>query len=1699
MSGPTINEFVFNHIGTDTAEFIEVFLPPGLPFEGTLSLLVVEGDGADAGVVDRVFAVGPFNAQGIWATGFLNNMLENGTQSLLLVDANTATLGQDLDTNNDGALDVIPGSVLNSVAVSDGGASDRTYADVILNSTNIGDGFTPGGASRVPDGFIAGDGTEWRLNDFDGAGLPGFTGSVTGAEVANTPGASNGAALVLPPQVVVSLPIANGVTEGGAGNSFSATLSSQPTADVVLSVTPDAQLSTSVTQLVFTSANWNVAQSVTVNAVDDAVVEGTHAGTVVFGPATSTDANYNGQDPADPQFTITDNDVATALTEISAIQGAGHRSALEGQVVITTGIVTARSNNGFWMQDPTPDADIATSEGLFVFTGSAPAVAVGDAVQVAGTVTEFTRNTADPGHLSITQLTAPTVTVQSSGNALPAAVVIGTDRTPPTEITDLDAFTEFNAVRDGVDFWESLEGMRLELPNAMAVSPSFNSTSVTNRAETFAVANQGLGATGLNADGGLTLSETDANPERVAVQANQQVLPGADFVTRPGDLLGDVVGVLDYDNRGNFEIILTQAITVVDGGLTKEAATALAGDATTLSVGTYNVENLAGTTSNAKFTALGIDIADLLGAPDIIALQEIQDNNGATNNGVVDASETYGKLIAAITAAGGPTYKFLNIDPDNNTSGGAPGGNIRVGFLYNDDRVDVVDGSLRQVDPTNAAAWAASRIPLAADFVFNGEVITVVNNHWASKGGSSPQFGTIQPLQNGSEDQRVLQAASVKGFVDDLLAEDANANVIVMGDLNEFAWEDSLDIVTGRAAGEQVLFDLFELSEPDATERYEYVFDGNHQILDHLLASDALVAGGFAFDSLQVNSQFPSAQRNSDHDPAVATFTLPVPEAFPAGVSSGDVDQDSAVLWALVSVAGPASFELTGADGTTVVIVLDVTATNVPLKIEVNGLTAGTEYNFTVTDSLGRSETGSFSTAADVGEYQGFRFGVSGDWRGELLPYPAISNADEAGLDLFVKLGDTIYADFPSPAVPADQATTLAEYRAKHAEVYSDAFWQDLQAVTPILATIDDHEVINDFSGGQNAAEDPRVGATTGLVNDSPLYETGLQAFGEYNAIEDRNTGATGDPRTDNEIDLYRYNTYGSDAAVYVLDARSFRDAPLADWNGTPADAVRFLTESATLDRTMLGNHQQLRLFADLLDADAKGITWKFVHVPEPIQNFGPLGAADRFEGYARERAEILAFIDAADIENVVFVAADVHGTVVNNLTYQLSPGGPQLALNSFEITTGSVAFDPPFAPAAINFAAAAGLLSPEQLAFYNSLPVAPDADSIPNDKDDFFKLIINQQTAPLGYDPVGLNANLAQANGRLDATLLQGDYVAAHTFGWTQFDIDAATQDLTVTTYGILPPSALATAVDGGPVPTVVSEFVVQAARAVEFTLWRDAANPGRNPPPADPAALLRQVATELHYTDQTAVGVQLASSLTDTATAADTDRFLSTAGDVAISRIDFAGAPSLGTAGAAAVATLDWLDTDSALLRLDAAWNAVKTVQVQDFTGASLRLENWVDVLVQLEDATRDLTIIADGMKRGVIETGSGDDLVNTLMDANNLSFDNTVRVNLGAGDDIFLIDAASRDFVRSKGWVLSGVRTEVTGGDGDDNLVGSASTDTAVFLGDRADYTVEVLGGVTQVTALAGDEGVDLIQNFEFLRFADATLALSGGVWA
>ena len=188
---PVLNEFVFNHVGEDTAEFAEVAGDPSID-HSAFTVLQIEGDGAGAGVVDRVLPVGTTDAEGYWDTGLLSNVFENGSVTLLLVEGFSGALGDDLDTGDDGTLDVTPWTrIVDSVAVSDGGAGDRTYGPVTLAAGYDGDGFTVGGASRIPDATDTDTAGDWTRNDFDGAGLPGFAGTLEPGEARNTPGAEN--------------------------------------------------------------------------------------------------------------------------------------------------------------------------------------------------------------------------------------------------------------------------------------------------------------------------------------------------------------------------------------------------------------------------------------------------------------------------------------------------------------------------------------------------------------------------------------------------------------------------------------------------------------------------------------------------------------------------------------------------------------------------------------------------------------------------------------------------------------------------------------------------------------------------------------------------------------------------------------------------------------------------------------------------------------------------------------------------------------------------------------------------------------------------------------------------------------------------------------------------------------------------------------------------------------------------------------------------------------------------------------------------------------------------------------------------------------------------------------------------------------------------------------------------------------------
>lgn len=546
---------------------------------------------------------------------------------------------------------------------------------------------------------------------------------------------------------------------------------------------------------------------------------------------------------------------------IAEIQGAGHASPFAGTSVTTSGVVTAVRNNGFWMQMPQGDGNLDTSDGIFVSTGARPSVAVGDAVQVRGAIAEVLPG-GNANNLTVTQITQPTVEIRSSGNAVPVVVIDA----PPTEIINDNAFATFERGRKGIDFWESFEGMNVTLTNAQATGPANNFN------ELWAVPNGGTGATGENAAGGLTISPTDTNPERLQID-DVLTSAGGPIQANTGDMLGNVTGVINYD-FGNYELLNTAPLSITSGGLQPET-TSLMGGKNHLTVASYNVENLSsGQTPQAKFDALGAQIVNALKAPDIIALQEIQDDNGNVNNGNVTSQQTLDRLIAAIAAAGGPTYKATWVDPSNNQDGGAPGANIRVAYLYNDDRVDLVAPSSRLPGSDGSAAFTASRKPLEARFLFNGEEVVLVNNHFTSKSGSRPVYGANQPFDDDSDfynagvDQRLQQAIFVRQYVESLLAADANANVIVLGDLNEFSWVKPLLALVSNGV-DQVLFDLNTLLAE--VERYSYLFEGNSQQLDHMLASAALFAGAL-FDIVHVNSAFWNGL--SDHDPLVARFFI---------------------------------------------------------------------------------------------------------------------------------------------------------------------------------------------------------------------------------------------------------------------------------------------------------------------------------------------------------------------------------------------------------------------------------------------------------------------------------------------------------------------------------------------------------------------------------------------------------------------------------------------------------------------------------------------------------------------------------------------------------------------------------------------------------------------------------------------------------
>ncbi|WP_018156060.1 endonuclease/exonuclease/phosphatase family protein [Demetria terragena] len=574
---------------------------------------------------------------------------------------------------------------------------------------------------------------------------------------------------------------------------------------------------------------------------------------------------------------------ATAHATIAQIQGAAHRSPLEGNAVTdVVGVVTAAQGSGFWMQSVRPDNSPATSEGLYVYTRQAPTVKVGDRVSVAGTVSEYRAGNAVE-NLTTTQLIEPTVAIKASGRALPRPVVLGVDRTAPQQqIKDGDpgdvelADVRFAPQRNALDFYESLEGMRTGVRDAVATGPTN-----TGFGELAVVPGQKVQATRTRA-GGVAYNGYQ-RPNAMRVILDDPLLADDMPVANVGDTLpGTSVGVLDY-GFGNFKLLLTATPRLRSQPAEREVTRKPSKNE--VSFATFNVENLSPSDPSTKFSRLAQQITTNLRSPDVLALEEIQDNSGSQDDGVVSSSTTVSTLVAAIKAAGGPTYEARSIDPEDKVDGGQPGGNIRTVFLYRPDRgMDFVDRSggdattptlvqgrggrtalsisPGRIDPEHQA-WDDSRKPLVGEFRFRGESYFVIANHFASKGGDQPLFGRFQQPTRSSEVQRHQQARVVRGFVTKLLTANPKANVLVVGDLNDFEFSTTTDTLVGQ--GKSRLTDLPRTLP--ARDRYSYVFDGNSQVLDHILTSRGLDRKGVNYDIVHTNSDF--HDQDSDHDPQI--------------------------------------------------------------------------------------------------------------------------------------------------------------------------------------------------------------------------------------------------------------------------------------------------------------------------------------------------------------------------------------------------------------------------------------------------------------------------------------------------------------------------------------------------------------------------------------------------------------------------------------------------------------------------------------------------------------------------------------------------------------------------------------------------------------------------------------------------------------
>lgn len=599
---------------------------------------------------------------------------------------------------------------------------------------------------------------------------------------------------------------------------------------------------------------------------------------------------------------------------IDAIQGNSNVSPMVGQKVSTSGIVTARVKNGFYIQTPDDkvDNDPKTSEGIFVYTmkDPTPDASVGTLISVIGIVQEF-RPRAEPDTLPITQISVFQDTDKPK--------VISKDAVLPKPI-DLTA-DMFNS--NALDALERFEGMRVHASELLVSAPTKANLDEKNEIASSTGVFYGV-LNGLPMpfrEPGYDRLEIafspqkereefvkkypqmrmfDGNPERLRIDsAGQEGSTAIDIQAKT--VLRNIVGVLTYGYRTwTIQLDPKPRPSVVSMPTASNMPTVPVDQ---FSVAGMNIESFFDdvddpgikelvVTSDAfakRLNKISLAIRNVVKSPDIIGCEEIE--------GLAALKKLAEKLNADTVAAGGkdPKYEAFLIE-------GNDGRGIDNGFLIKTSRVKVneikqfgKDEKFDRPDGGNSI-FLNDRPPLMlrATVMKDGVTgktadITVIVNHLKSYGGF------FDPKQQAMvRMKKRLQAEYLARLVQDRQKADANEKILLVGDFNSFQFSDGILDQIGTIKGTpspegQVEAASPDLVDPDLTDavdliaaeqRYSYRYDGNAQVLDHFLINKPLLAYLKGFGYARVNADFPGVYRTdanrpegySDHDIAIGYF-----------------------------------------------------------------------------------------------------------------------------------------------------------------------------------------------------------------------------------------------------------------------------------------------------------------------------------------------------------------------------------------------------------------------------------------------------------------------------------------------------------------------------------------------------------------------------------------------------------------------------------------------------------------------------------------------------------------------------------------------------------------------------------------------------------------------------------------------------------